>query len=397
MINIISYQLLKNISTNFKSLLFSFNIFFWGVTYSTIQLRFLILLLIVPIFINCSKQILFKFLKYFIFVLLLLAHLFFQSKTFALYNILSILVLLFFLIILDIHKSFFFRNLNKIIYIFLTVFFIYIIINFYSYDDYFKQVSGSCIGCFSILRQFFNENSHLALIAIPTIFYLTFISIYNKYLNLVYLILFLLICFFNPSLTLYVGVISLFLFILFFKIQFTTFNIVIILILFLFSLTKISVDNNSRDKVLDFFKNKNDINLSTEVYQTSLLVAKNAILHKPFGYGFNNYNEAFDQFAPDFRVYNQLVISLNKKDASNNFSKIVTEFGIFSFFFFYFLISFLINKKINKKIKIFLILPILIQTFIRGVGYFNGGFILFLILAFIIWSDARSNKNLLND
>jgi|688.fasta_scaffold44268_3 hypothetical protein len=397
MIKIISYQLLKNLSTNFKSLLFSFNIFFWGITYSTVQLRFLILLLIVPIFISCSKQILSKFLKYFLFAILLLLHLFFQSKTFALYNILSILGLLFFLIILDTQKTFFFENLNKIIFIFLTVFLIYIVINFYSYDDYFKQVSGSCIGCFSILRKFFNENSHLALMAIPTIFYLTFISNYNKYLNLIYLILFLLICFVNPSLTLYVGVISLFLFILFFKIQVTNFNIVIILILLSFALIKLSVDNSSRDKVLDFFKTKNDINLSTEVYQTSLLVAKNAILHKPFGYGFNNYNEAFDQFAPDIKVYNQLVILLNKKDASNNFSKIVTEFGIFSFFFFYFLISFLINKKINKKIKIFLMLPILIQTFIRGVGYFNGGFILFLILAFIIWRNTRSKKNLLND
>lgn len=396
MINITSSQLLKNVSINFKSLLFSFYIFFWGVNYNNVQFRFLIFLLIIPVVINFYKQILFKFRNYLLFTLLLLLHLFIQSKTFALYNIFSILGLLFLLIILDTSEFLFFKNLNKIFFFFLTVFFIFIVINFYSYDDYFKQVSKSCVGCFSILRQFFNENSHLALIAIPTIFFLMFISNYNKYLNLLYLVLFLFICFVNPSLTFYAGIFFLFLFVLLFKIKLTNLNKVIILILLLFSLIKLTIDSNSRDRVLDFFKTQNDINLSTEVYQTSLLVAKNAILHKPLGYGFNNYNEAFEEFASDFKAYNQLVFLLNKNDASNNFSKIVTEFGIFSFLFFYFLISFMINKKIDKKIKILLMLPILIQTFVRGVGYFNGGFILFLTYAFIVWNNSRSKKKLLN-
>ena len=133
------------------------------------------------------------------------------------------------------------------------------------------------------------------------------------------------------------------------------------------------------------FNENNNINLSTEVYKTSFLVAKNTIFYKPLGYGFNNYSEAFDKFVGDPIIYNKEVLLLNKKDASNNFSKIVTEFGIFSFFFFYFLISFLFNNKIDNKIRIFLALPIIIQTFVRGAGYFNSGFVLFVFFAFVLW------------
>ena len=39
-----------------------------------------------------------------------------------------------------------------------------------------------------------------------------------------------------------------------------------------------------------------NINLSSEVYFLSFQVAKNSITHKPFGYGINNYNKAFDEF-----------------------------------------------------------------------------------------------------
>lgn len=152
----------------------------------------------------------------------------------------------------------------------------------------------------------------------------------------------------------------------------------------LFILFKSFTDNDAKIKFLDFFIKNNNINLSTEVYKTSYLVAKNAILTKPLGYGFNNYSEAFDQFSINFDIYNKQVLLLNKKDASNNFSKIVTEFGIFSIFFFYCLISFFFNNKIDNKIKIFLFLPIIIQLFVRGAGYFNNGFLLFVFYAFVL-------------
>jgi hypothetical protein len=256
----------------------------------------------------------------------------------------------------------------------LIIFYLFIIFQFFSFDNYFKQVSSSCVGCFSILKIFFKENSHLALIAPSIIFYLLFISNYNKLISFFAAIIFLLICFVNPSLTLYMGLIILLSFILFFKIKlFISQKTVLIFIIF-FIFIKLLTDSVAKIKVVDFFNKNNNINLSTEVYKTSYLVAKNALFNKPLGYGFNNYSEAFDKYNVDLNIYNKETLLLNKNDASNNLSKIVTEFGIFSIFFFYFLISFLFNNKINNKIKIFLFLPIIIQTFVRGAGYFNGGF-----------------------
>ena len=373
-----------SITTNLICFLFSFNIFFWGINIYFIQLRFLIFLLIFPILLNFNKINLSNFIKYLLISLVLFLHLFFQSNTSFPNNLYSILGLFLFMIILHTYNELFFDNLDKIIYLFLIAFYLFIIFQFFSFDDYFKQVSSSCVGCFSILRVFFKENSHLALIAPSVIFHLLFISNYNKFLNFFAIIIFLLICFVNPSLTLYIGLIILFIFCFFFKIKLFKFQKLVFIFIVCFILLKLFTDTTAKIKIVDFF-NKNNINLSTEVYKTSYLVAKNAILHKPLGYGFNNYSEAFDSFVGNLNIYNNQVLLLNKKDASNNLSKIITEFGVFSLLFFYFLISFLLNTKINNKIKIFLFLPIIIQTFVRGAGYFNGGFLLFVFFAFVLW------------
>ena len=390
--------ILKNlkifIKENLTALLFSFNIFFWGITFSFIQLRFLIFLLILPIFLNFNKIILSKFFKYFLISFLLLLHLLFQSKIFFFNYSFSILGLFLIFIILDIYKDFFFNNLNKIIYFFLIIFYLFLLFQFFSYDNYFKQVSDSCVGCFSILRVFYKENSHLALIAPSVIFYLLFISNYNKFINYLTLLTFLFICFVNPSLSLYAGFVILFFFVLLFKIKLLKKQIIILAFVFIFILLKLFSDSVAKIKIEDLFTKNSNINLSTEVYKISYLVAKNAIIHKPLGYGFNNYSEAFDQFTLDLKISNKHVSVLNRKDASNNFSKIVTEFGIFSIFFFYFLILFLVNNKIDIKIKIFIILPIIVQTFIRGAGYFNGGFLLFIFYAFFLLYQVRLKKNL---
>lgn len=385
MLNIKFKDLQMSIKNNLICLIFSFNIFFWGITFNFIQLRFLIFLLIFPILLNFNKIIISKFLKYFLISLVLFLHLFFQSNNFFLNYLYSIFGLFLIMVILDTYKVFFFNNLDKIIYSFLIFFFLFIIFHFFSFDNYFKQVSSSCVGCFSILRTFFKENSHLALIAPSIIFYLLFISNYNKFINSFSLIIFLLICFVNPSLTLYVGLIILFFFVLFFKLKLFKSKKIFLILMICFILFKLYTDSVAKIKVTDFFNKNNNINLSTEVYKTSYLVAKNTIFYKPLGYGFNNYSEAFDKFVGDLNIYNKEVLLLNKKDASNNFSKIVTEFGIFSIFFFYFLISFLFNNKIDNKIRIFLALPIIIQTFVRGAGYFNGGFALFVFFAFSLW------------
>ena len=205
----------------------------------------------------------------------------------------------------------------------------------------------------------------------------------------------------------------------FFRIKTNNFQKIILIFLISLIIFHISSDKTAQVKLFDIKKNllfyidydkkidskdviehnekrdyKKKINLSTEIYKTSLIIAKNALIHKPLGYGFNNYNEAFNQFIHSIDVYNWETRGLNTKDGSNTFVKIVVEFGIFSVFFFYFLISFFFNRRIDNKIKIFVILPISIQLCIRGVGYFNGGFLLFSVIALFIWLDSNSRNSL---
>jgi hypothetical protein len=381
------------ISHNFICLLFSLNIFFWAITIFLVQLRFLIVLLIFSIFINFKKIIKFKILKPFLIAIILFLHLFFQSEKVSFNQLFAIFTLFLIFIILDFYKKFFFNNLNKIIYIFLIIFYFFIIYQYFSINDYSKSVGNHCIGCFSILGVFFKENSHLAFVAPSVVFYLLFISSFNKFINISATILFLFICFLNPSLTLYIGLLLLLSILLFTNIKLIKTQKIFLILIFFFLLFKLFTDSSAKTKVTDFFNENNKINLSTEVYKTSYLIAKNALFHKPLGYGFNNYVEAFNQFSRDLNINNKEVLQLNKFDASNNLSKIITEFGIFSLFFLYFLISFLLNNKIDNRIKIFLILPIIIQTFVRGAGYFNGGFLLFVFYTFILMLEKYPKYN----
>ena len=413
------------ISTYIISFLFSFNIFFWGITYHFIQFRFLIFLLLIPLLINLNKGFFLKILKYLSISILIFLHSFTQSNIFIYSSLFFIVGLFFLLIILDFYQKFFFENLNKIINFFLFFFILFIIFQFFFQFKNLGQMSSwsICIGCFKDYGMFFLENSHLAYIAPSVIFYLVFIANYRM-LNFFLIIFFSYICFFIASLTLYVGLILFVFFTILFKIKSNIFQkIFLFLITFVVLISCLSnpivrhklidlpssfnfkvldknkflkdtdqtldVFNKNTDQTLDVFNNNREqamkINLSGEVLRTSFIIAKKALFDKPLGYGFNNYNEAFEKFIDEVPVYNWETRGLNTKDASNNFSKIVTEFGIFSLFFFYFLISFFFSKNIDNKIKIFLILPIIIQLFIRGSGYFNGGFILFSFYALILW------------
>ena len=316
MTNIKFKNLIISTKEHLVASLFSFNIFFWGITLNFIQLRFLIFLLVFPIFFNFNRMLISKLFKYFLFSLLLFLHLFYQANTLLLEHLFAIFGLFLIFIILDIYKDFFLKNLNKIIIFFLITFYLFILIQFFSFDNYFKQVSDSCVGCFSILRVFYKENSHLALIAPPVIFYLLSISTYNKFINYFILIVFLFICFVNPSLTLYVGLTILLSLVFFFKIKLFKKQYIILAFIFIFILFKFFTDSVAKTKVNDFFNKNNNINLSTEVYKISFLVAKNALFHKPLGYRIHNYFEAFDKFIGNLKINNKDVSFLNKKDIS---------------------------------------------------------------------------------
>jgi hypothetical protein len=119
------------INENIICLLFSFNIFFWGVTFNIIELRFLIFLLFFQILYNFNKKIMLKYLKYLLISLTLLLHLYLQANTVLFRNFFSILGFFLILIILDIYKDIFFKHLNKIIFFFLIFFYLFIIFHFF--------------------------------------------------------------------------------------------------------------------------------------------------------------------------------------------------------------------------------------------------------------------------
>ena len=364
-----------------------------------VELRFLILFLLLPIFLNFNSKIFRKSLYYFLFSIIFLIHSYIQSKISLnnlYYNVLPIFILFTLFFIFDYYKDIFFKNLDKIIFFFLTIFFIFLIYQFFSYDNNFDQISKKCIGCFSKFKVFYKENSHFSLLAPTIIFYLSFMSKKKKLIRYPFLIIFILICFANLSMTYVAGLIILLFLIIIFRI-YSVFSYKFFCILLIFLIPIMLNKDLDRRKISDFFV-ENDkailrTNLSTEVYQVSLFVAKEALFEKPLGYGFNNYELAFQKYIVNYDTHNVETVNLNRKDGSINLSKIITEFGIFSLFLFYFLLSFLFSKKIETKVKVFLILPIIIQLFIRGVGYFNGGFVLFLFYAFLIWSEKHYNKS----
>ena len=145
----------------------------------------------------------------------------------------------------------------------------------------------------------------------------------------------------------------------------------------------------TRDKEL-IVKGTGRGSLSSEVFFHALKVAYESLLIKPFGWGFQGYEFAFKNYNETHNVYKKSLERYNSKDASNNTFKIITEFGIFSLIIFLSLLYISLNKKISLENKIFL-LPFLITQFIRGAGYFNGGFILIFFL--LIMLQFKNNDN----
>jgi len=121
---------------------------------------------------------------------------------------------------------------------------------------------------------------------------------------------------------------------------------------------------------------KDIFNLSTSVFLNALNISFTTLLHKPFGWGLNMYEYAFDLYMFDERVYPNHyheVFTLNYNDGSANIPKLITEFGLFSFILIPIFFIFLFSKKISVQKKIFFGTLILTQL-LRGAGYFNGGF-----------------------
>lgn len=127
----------------------------------------------------------------------------------------------------------------------------------------------------------------------------------------------------------------------------------------------------------------NEGSFSAAVFFHALNVSINSLAKRPLGWGLQGYETAFLNYNKNNKVIDVRLSKYNSKDATNNFFKIITEFGIFGFFIYLLLAFVLIDKKVSIENKIFLI-PFLITQSIRGAGYFNGGFVLIMFILLIL-------------
>jgi hypothetical protein len=83
---------------------------------------------------------------------------------------------------------------------------------------------------------------------------------------------------------------------------------------------------------------------------------------------------------------------LNFKDGLSNLFKMFTEFGIFTFIIFYYFLRYILNIKNLSAYNLFIIV-LFVCMCIRGVGYFNGGFIFCLLEFFYCKRFFNEFKN----
>jgi len=125
------------------------------------------------------------------------------------------------------------------------------------------------------------------------------------------------------------------------------------------------------------------INFSSKVYLDSINTASNSIVNYPFGSGLNNFQLLNDKFM--LRVTDR---DINAFSGRSVLLKMITEFGIFSLIFFIMLIIITFSSKINNEKKIFL-LPIILIQLVSGEGYFNGFFLISLLILYFSHGDKN--------
>jgi hypothetical protein len=262
----------------------------------------------------------------------------------------------------------------------------------------------------------FQENSHFAMVSVSVIIFSLYLIIEKKisiYLRGI-LILFILVSILKISATLVIGLsISSIVLVLFEYKRISHFltgalillSIILLSIFFndVVCIKKINptVGGNNILNNYNFNKNlfanskstifsdgtivsNNEGSTSAVVFYHALNVTINSFLEKPLGWGFQGYEFAHSNYnINDTNLITKQISNLNTKDGTNNFFKIITEFGVFGFIIYFVLAFVLINKNVSVENKIFLF-PFLITQSVRGAGYFNGGFILIMFVLLIL-------------
>jgi len=154
---------------------------------------------------------------------------------------------------------------------------------------------------------------------------------------------------------------------------------------------KLITDINNIDYVMN-----RSINATTIVHINHYIAAFEAIDTHPLGYGFQNYQSAANDHARKTKMiksYDTLK-TLNYNDGSNNFNKLIAEFGYLNLLLLFLFIIFFIKSNLTNTDKVF-IFGILITQMFRAAGYFNGGF-LFIIISgyFSIFIKQKDYKSI---
>ena len=434
-----------------KIILFVFFLFFFDLStqnslfsflkIDNIDARFL-LILIAPIFVldlyvfskNNGKFSLILL----IIISLIVINYFYQNLLNNLPNLLTdkikFLISIIYILIIIFYKNFILENFKTIIEYFLLIFFLLVTINA-SIDLYYSNTT-CFFGCFSLTREIYKEASHFAFISpIILIYYLNVYSFKNISFKNKFLLLFFIVSVLKNTSTTLIATLLLtsFLILIFnYKLIHNKKKLYFIMIFFVMmipfeknTLQKINhfvpipMGIFDKVKVFDIFKtspklilipkinsqhknlsiknlsikNPSIKNLSIEVLISNTKVAIASLKSNLIGWGLHNYKYAHDLHIKsiDNKSNVQGANWLNRTNGTNNLNKGLVEFGIFFFIPVILLIVFLIDQKIDIKLKL-LIFPMLFsQIFIRGSGFFHGGFILYLIILLLIYID-KYNK-----
>ena len=407
-----------------KILIFTLAIFFWDLGLENIDTRLFIFLLLLYIFdykILISKPYKKTILYCFLVFVILCIHYYFNliiDKDNYFFISKNLIYIFFSFLVILLNLEFLRKNLRWIIFSFVLIFLTFTAIFFFinGYDQEFDLSCTYTGGWHGYTRYLFSENSHFGMISVAVVLYYSIgvelknISLPEKFCFFIFLI----VAVINYSALFLVAIIlSLIALIISNFKEYKLQSIFFSFILMVTSLYFVFSDFDCRYKIFqpqsaviqtftkDFVKeeNKNPIEkkddlrlgMSGAVFVNSINIAKTSIMDRPFGWGLDRYEFAYNKYAVKEREKYRLQSyhdrlfdwNLNSKDGSNNLAKIITEFGFFSIFLFVFFVYFSFSKKATLEEKSFLI-PLILTQLLRGAGYYNGGFLLCIILMLFI-------------
>jgi len=426
----------KNYSDIIKILLFTLLIFFWDLSIKTFDTKLLLFLLIIffdfkILKLDKYKKILIYFSLFFIFISVhYYYNLFLDDENLFFIPKKLIYIFLLFLVILF-NLEFLRNNLKSIITLFIVTYvlatIIYFIINGYN-----QKFDLSCTytgGWHGYTKFLFLENSHFVMMSVATIiFYFIGNDLRKNFIiKNIFIFIFLIMAIINFSGVFIVAIVlSLSALLISNYKYFTRQSLVFTLLLFSFSGFFLLYEKECNYKIMKaqaalikpilekypLFKkidksvqsyinstqNSSDtknkeikLGMSGAVFLNSINIAKTTILDRPLGWGLDRYEVAYNKYAINDRQkynlknYHSRLFdwNLNSKDGSNNLAKLITEFGLFSFILLIYFIYFSFSQKATFQEKSFLI-PLVLTQLLRGAGYYNGGFLICIILMLAI-------------